>query len=621
MALRTQSVSEFLGFAPTLAVLTFAFLCSRLGVFFTLSLYKRYWIYASIDELARIALAVGGSLGVNYGLFFLLRAMGVVAPTFSASILFTESLFVFLAVGGSRFSARYAYRSMDRAVPKEDRVSTLIVGAGEAGALIASEMQSNASLRLWPAAFIDDDREKHGLTIRGVTVEGASRDIPAIARMYGVKNAVIALPSADGQAIRRIHAKCIKAGLETKTIPALAELLDGSVEVSQLRPVRIEDLLRRDPVRVSETAVAATIRGARVLITGGGGSIGAELCRQLLKYEPASLVIVDHSENAVFAMLSELGELKQKLGLSCDILGRIGDIRSVRRLDEIFDVGLPEIVFHAAAHKHVPLLEENVCEAVTNNVQGTRNVLDACVQYDVDRFVMLSTDKAVNPSNVMGATKRMAELLVKQTATEHNVPYVSVRFGNVLGSRGSVVPIFQDQIKNGGPITITHPEMERYFMSIPEAAQLVLQASAMAHGGEIYVLDMGEPIRILDLANDLIRLSGLEPGRDIEIVTSNIRPGEKLNEELFFSAEEVNPTEHDKIRVTSEKSDDPAMPFLQEEIANLIARAADEDTPNTRRLLGELFPENLSTSAEETTPSNNEDPAHVESTPDFVRSE
>jgi FlaA1/EpsC-like NDP-sugar epimerase len=596
LSLRVSDAAVFRALIPSLALVTILFLAVRLALFYTLDLYRRYWIYASVDELARIALAVGTTLLINYGLFFVLRSLGAVSSEFPASVLLTETLFVFLAVGGSRFSVRLARHLRDRALPIGDRTPTLIVGAGEAGAMIASEMMSNATLGFWPVAFVDDARKKHGLQIRGVTVEGASGDIEDIARMYGVTHVVIALPSASGQAIRRIHDRCIEAGLETKTIPGLSELLDGSVQVSQIRPVRIEDLLRRDPVRVEESAIASMIRGSRILVTGGGGSIGSELCRQILKYHPASLIVLDHSEDAVFSMMKELAELKERLGVSCDIRGRIGDIRSRNRVEEVFDVCLPQIVFHAAAHKHVPLLEDNICEAVTNNVQGTLNVLDACVAFDVDRFVMLSSDKAVNPTSVMGATKRIAEMLVKEAAREHSVPFVSVRFGNVLGSRGSVVPRFQHQIRSGGPVTVTHTDMERYFMSIPEAVQLVLQAGALAHGGEIYVLDMGEPIRIVDLANDLIRLSGFLPGKDIEIVFSGLRKGEKLKEELFFADETVRRTRHDKVLVAAaavqaETADGPRRKKnVRETVDALVSVAERQDPELTLALIGEMLP-------------------------------
>lgn len=600
--LRISSSSEFEGYFSSLLVITLSFLLVKLVFFYFSNLYKRYWQYASVDELARIALVFGTVLIVQYGLFFLFRESGMVSRGFPRSVPLIEGLLAFVAVGGSRFSVRLADRIRQRARDPRGCEPVLMVGAGEASVAIASEMQGNYRLGLKPVVFVDDDPEKQGLHIRGITVEGSCDEIPVLAQKYRLKRAVIAITTVTGKDIRRILEICSKAGLKTRMVPGVSELLSGRVNVRQLRSVRIEDLLRREPVQVEETAISETVSGARVLVTGGGGSIGGELCRQILMYNPASLILFDHSENAVFEMLVELQSRKARLQSACDLVGLIGDIRDKGRLNQVFETCLPEIVFHAAAHKHVPLLEENISEAVINNVQGTINVLDMCSRFDVSRFVMLSSDKAVNPTSVMGATKRVAELLVRQTATRKNLPYVSVRFGNVLGSRGSVVPRFQEQIKAGGPVTVTDPDVERFFMSIPEAAQLVLQASALAECGEVYVLDMGEPIKIIDLAEDLIRLSGLEPGVDIEIEITELRKGEKLSEELFLHSENPRPTRHEKILVT--KIDDTLVNDLEIVVSDLLISAEKGGRYDMLKSINRVVPEYVAGAAEpESTPS------------------
>jgi FlaA1/EpsC-like NDP-sugar epimerase len=380
-------------------------------------------------------------------------------------------------------------------------------------------------------------------------VLGDRHDIPQVAAGYKVKLVIIAMPAASGVAIREIVKICEDADLQTKIVPGLYELLGGTVRVSQLRPVEIHDLLRRAPVQTDIAAVQNLLRGKRVLVTGAGGSIGSELCRQILCCNPASLILLGHGENSIFEISEELKA--QAAAADVELVSVIAGIRFSDRMCTVFEKYRPQIIFHAAAHKHVPLMESNPVEAITNNVGGTRNLLEAAMAYDIERFVMISTDKAVNPTSIMGASKRVAELLVNDAAQRTGRPYVAVRFGNVLGSRGSVVLTFKKQIAAGGPLTVTHPEMKRYFMTIPEAAQLVLQAAALGQGGEVFVLDMGEPVKIADLARDLIELSGLEVGRDIEIVFTGLRPGEKLFEELFISGEIYARTAHQKIFVAN----------------------------------------------------------------------
>ena len=453
------------------------------------------------------------------------------------------------------------------------------MGAGDAGRMLVRELHRNTQVGMKPAGFVDDDRRKHGMRIDGVPVLGGRHDIPALAQKHCIDQVIIAMPTAPGKALREIIAICDQIGVRTKTIPGMYELLDGKVSVNQLRSVQIEDLLRRVPVQADVAAVGAMLRGKRVLVTGGGGSIGSELCRQVLSCEPATLVILGHGENSVFEIQNELRSwIAGSMNLVCapQISAVIADIRFPERVEAVFEQYRPEIVFHAAAHKHVPLMEAHPEEAVTNNVLGTRNVLNAALAAGVDRFVMISSDKAVNPTSVMGATKRVAELLVHQAARQSGRPYMAVRFGNVLGSRGSVVLTFKQQIAAGGPITVTHPEMRRYFMTIPEAVTLVLQAGVLGDGGEVFVLDMGEPIKVVDLAREMIKLSGLQVDNDIDIVFTGLRPGEKLFEELFAHGENYVRTGHPKILVACNAvSFVPAC--LDIEIEKLVIAACRQD--------------------------------------------
>ncbi len=413
---------------------------------------------------------------------------------------------------------------------------------------------------------------------------------------YSIRQIIIALPTAPGKTIRAIVKLCEQAGVSTRIMPGLYELLDGKVSVNQLRKVEIEDLLRREPIKTDNSAVKALLHGQRVLITGGGGSIGGELCRQVLLCEPAQLVVLGHGENSVFEMENELRRhiARNAPGDTpvCEVIGLIADLRMPGRLDAIFAQYHPQVVFHAAAHKHVPLMELNPSEAITNNVIGTRNVLDVCKRYGVELFVMISTDKAVNPTSIMGASKRAAELLVLQAAraSGRRAAYVTVRFGNVLGSRGSVVLTFRQQIAAGGPVTVTHPDMRRFFMTIPEAVQLVLQAAVIGQGGEIFTLDMGEPVRLVDLAHDMIRLSGLEVGRDIDITYSGIRPGEKLFEELFIKGEDYRRTVNEKIFI-ARNAGSFVPERLNEMIAELENAAYHDDEMTIRSLFHRLVAE------------------------------
>ena len=556
--LRTEGIDNLSGwdfvlrFADALALYALVAAMLRLAVFVPFGLYARYWRYASIDELGQIILAVATStllvVLVFFGVLrpFTVRTFGVGPGDLPRTLPFIDGILVLLAVGGVRYSVRLAERMRQRRRSRTtSSTRVVVIGAGDAGAMIVKEMQANPQLGLDPIGFLDDDARKHGVYICGVQVIGDRNRIPEMVERYQVQQAVIAMPTASGRTIRELARLCQEANIPVKTVPGIFELLDGSVTVNQLRPVDIEDLLRREPVATDMTAVLRLLKGKRVLVTGAGGSIGNELCRQIARHDPAMLVLLGHGENSLFYMTNELRRTYPQLAPQTVV----ADIRDLERMKGVFARHQPQVVFHAAAHKHVPLMEENVEDAVSNNVLGTRCLLTCAEAHNVERLVLISTDKAVNPTSIMGATKRVAELLVQESAARTRRSFVAVRFGNVLCSRGSVVPVFKQQIARGGPITVTHPEVRRYFMTIPEAVELVLQAATLGKGGEIFVLDMGKPIKIVDLARDLIRLSGLEEGHDIDIVFTGLRPGEKMFEELFVSGEDYAQTCHEKILV------------------------------------------------------------------------
>lgn len=571
-------------FWPGLMMYTAVALVVRLITFYFLGLYQRFWRYASINELTQIAGAVLMSSLFVWLLVTALRAIsGVTLPR---SVLIIDPLLVLLFVGGSRFSVRLsAQRRQKKSNGHGGRV--LVVGAGDAGSMIVREILHNPQLNLTPVGFVDDDAHKHNVRIYGVPVLGGRQDLPQLIADYQVNRVIIAMPTAPGKVIREVATICEKLGVNTKILPGIYELVEGTVAVKQLRDVAIEDLLRRDAIETDIAAVRELVAGRRVLITGGGGSIGSELCRQILRFGPQEMILLGHGENSIFEIYHELRRLNRP---EVKVTAVIADVRFAERIQGIFTQYRPDIVFHTAAHKHVPLMELNPAEAITNNVLGTRNLLQAALSVDVAHFVMISTDKAVNPTSVMGASKRTAELLVHQAARQSGKAYVAVRFGNVLGSRGSVVLTFQKQIAAGGPVTVTDPEMTRFFMTIPEAVQLVLQAAVLGKGGEVFVLDMGEPVKIVDLARDLIQLSGLEVGRDVEIQFTGMRPGEKLYEELFVSGEQYHRTYHDKIYIAGNASsfvpDD-----LNESLNGLEASAARNDTAAIIRGLKNLIPE------------------------------
>ncbi|MBW7881343.1 MAG: polysaccharide biosynthesis protein [Caldilineaceae bacterium] len=602
--LRMDDLAAGSRLAHALLIYTAYALVVRLVLFYRAGYYQRFWRYASVDELALLTYgALVTTLAITT-IFYGLRVpeLGVCARVPAAcalprSLPLIDGLLVFMGTGAVRYAARLAeiYRR-GRQAPPGDLKRVLILGAGESGAALAKDMRANPQLGLKPVGFLDDDERKHGVRIHDVPVLGGCHQLLEKVVELDVAQVVIAMPSAPGTVIRRMVERCEASRVPVRIVPGLDALLHGRVSIGQLRPVQIEDLLRRDPVPTNLDAVQDLLRGKRVLVTGGGGSIGSELCRQVLRCWPSLLLVLGHGENSIFEIVQELEAQVRAMvedgngGPPPVIRPIIADIRMAERLAAIFAQQRPQVVFHAAAHKHVPLMEGNPAEAVTNNVLGTRNVVEAATAAGVERFVMISTDKAVRPTSIMGASKRVAELIVRRAALATKRSFVAVRFGNVLGSRGSVLLTFKKQIAAGGPVTVTHPEMTRFFMTIPEAVHLVLHAAVLGQGGEIFMLDMGEPVRIVDMARDLIELSGLRPGRDIEIAFTGMRPGEKLFEELFVPGESYGPTHHPKI-FTAGNNGDAVPPAFDAELAALAAAAASNDGDAIVQVMHRLVPE------------------------------
>ncbi|MDQ0297878.1 FlaA1/EpsC-like NDP-sugar epimerase [Salibacterium salarium] len=483
-------------------------------------LYKRVWQYASINELKEIFKAVTLSIiatVIMQQLFFDIIHKRTLVITWMLHI---------LLIGGSRFAWRMYRDTFLKSHKNKKR--TLIVGSGSAGTMVARQMMQGGESELTPVAFVDDDMTKKKLEIMGVPVEGPVHNIENIANELDIEHIVIAIPSLTRQELQRIYDECQKTNIRTQILPMIEDLLSGKVSVNEFRDVEVEDLLGRDPVELDIEGISESITNKTILVTGAAGSIGSEICRQISGFQPQKMILLDHYENGVYDVEMEL----QQKELYSELITEVSDVKDKEKMDTIFESYRPDVVFHAAAHKHVPLMEKNPEEAVKNNVQGTKNLAEAANEYGSETFVMISTDKAVNPTSVMGATKRIAEMVVQHMDTTSETKFVSVRFGNVLGSRGSVIPLFKKQIQNGGPVTVTHPDMVRYFMTISEASRLVIQAGALAKGGEVFVLDMGEPVKIVDLAKNLIKLSGYNI-EDIGIEYSGMRPGEKMYEELL----------------------------------------------------------------------------------------
>lgn len=517
-------------------------LAIKLAVFVVMRFYTKWWRFTSLRDLQAIVLACVGSTLVIAGLFSLWRPDDAVA--IPRGVLALDLAFTIILVGGARFVVRSV---IERPGPRDGGRArqVLICGAGEAGNILLREMTRNRGLGYRPVGLIDDEPRKRRMRVQGTRVLGSRADLPRVLREVHVDEVIIAMPSAPGSVRNEIVEMCRAAGVPCKTLPGLEDMISGEVTVSQLREVRVEDVLGRAPVETDFARIARYLNGRTVLVTGAGGSIGRELCRQATTVGVSKLVMVDHAENNLFEI--DL-ELRNRAGAAATLVPVIADCKDTALMDRVFAQHRPEIVFHAAAYKHVPMMELNPIQAVGNNALATAGLAEVAERAGVERFCLVSTDKAVEPQTVMGASKALAERVVEAHAGSGTTRFAAVRFGNVLGSSGSVLPIFRRQIERGGPVTVTHPEMTRFFMTIPEAVQLVIGATGIAEGGDIFVLDMGEPVRIMDLATQMIELSGKVPGRDIAIEVVGIRPGEKLHEELFNVDEQVRPTRYGKIR-------------------------------------------------------------------------
>lgn len=576
----------------TLALIAFSAIAVplKLSLFLLGGMYNRLWPQATLGDMTSIlrtaALSAVGATALGYSL----PLTGLAAVRVPISVLALDALATVAVLAAPRLLLK-ALHTPNRSLRRGSDPATLIVGAGVAGESIAKETLANPRLGLRLIGFADDDPEKRSLRLCGLPVLGSLEEIPTLIQRHDVRELIIAMPEARGSVVRSVVKAARAAGIHTRTVPGVYEILSEQVTLSALRDVEIQDLLRREPVTTDLTAVREVLAGATVMVTGAGGSVGSELCRQIARLQPARILLLGHGENSIFDIQAALREAHPDL----ETVALIADVRNGGRIRDIVCAWQPRVILHAAAHKHVPLMEQNVCEAVLNNVLGTANVVAAAIEAGTENVVCVSTDKAVRPCSVMGLTKRVAELVVQHAAIEHGRNFVSVRFGNVLGSRGSVVPAFLRQIMAGGPVTVTHPSMSRYFMTVPEAAQLILHAGTLGRCGEVFVLDMGEPVRIVDLAADLIRLSGLEPGRDIEIRFTGLRPGERLYEEVLIAGETVIPTGHPKVlRATNGHLRDG----LSAQLCTLIA-AAEQRQPDhvLRALLTAIVPEGTTPAA------------------------
>jgi FlaA1/EpsC-like NDP-sugar epimerase len=547
-------------------------------VFWRFGLYQGLWRYASMADLRRIFLAVLTAAALIPLVLWMFRVDAVVPR----SVLVINPVLLLLVMGGSRFTYRLWKEHGLYSNLRLNGEPVLVLGAGDAAVSLSKELARSADWYL--VGFLDDDAAKHGHALNGIKVLGALEELSQWAQQMSVKQAIIAMPAGSHQERRRAIELCNRAGLRALTVPSFDDLLSGRVSISQLRPVELDDLLGRDPVKLDTEGLHGLIKGRAVMVTGAGGSIGSELCRQIAHFKPSALILFEQSEFALYTIEQELCATRPEL--VCKYL--IGDVRDVARLDEVMDMYHPAVVFHAAAYKHVPLMENcNVWQAVRNNVLGTCRVAKAAQRHNITKFVLISTDKAVNPTNVMGTTKRLAEMVCQSLQRADSTRFVMVRFGNVLGSTGSVIPKFREQIAHGGPVTVTHPEITRYFMSIPEAAQLVLQAGLMGGGGEIFVLDMGEPVKIVDLAKQLIRLSGMTED-DIRIEFTGLRPGEKLYEELLADNEHTLPTPHAKLRIARANAVDAQW---LEKLLEWVERGDGRDDAAVKRALTQWVPE------------------------------
>lgn len=536
------------------------------AAFFWFGSHRGIWRYSSLPDVFRL----GQAILVGAVLTAALNGVAGILTGPQVAVLLLYPILLMAGLSASRLS----YRVLSDRVHQHESQNlgqALVVGAGRAGDLLVRDMIRTGAFK--PMGFVDDEIGKHGHEVQGVRVLGRLSELPRLLETMDIDVVLIAMPSAPRETMDRVVHMCLAAGVECRTLPSMIELAGGEVEVSRLRPVTVEDLLGRDPVALDQASLAQFIKGKRVLVTGGGGSIGSELCRQVANQGAAQLLVFEQGEFNLYQIEQELHARFPALNLEC----RLGDVRDANYVARVFERFRPQVVFHAAAYKHVPLVEHNVLEGVHNNIMGTRVVADAAIRAGVERFVLVSTDKTVNPTNVMGTTKRVAEMYCQGLASTSQTQFITTRFGNVLASAGSVVPLFEKQIKAGGPVTVTHPEVTRYFMTIPEAVGLILQAGAMGKGGDIFVLDMGEPVKIRHLAEKMIQLSGLVPEKDIKIVYSGLRPGEKLFEELFYDKEQLVGTGHPKLLLASCAV--PSLATMEREFEALgtALRAGDRD--------------------------------------------
>ena len=548
-------------------------------IFILFKLYRSVWRFASTTEFLNVIGACSGSI---LSQIVILAFLKIRMPV---SYYLMKYVILILGIGSLRFAYRILRMFQEKRVGlrSDARKNTMVIGAGEAGAMIIKEFQNSRYLDSKVCCVIDDNAAKHGKYLRGVKIMGGREEIRFLAHELHVDVIVVALPSAPQSEVREILQICQETGCELKVLPGLYQMINGEVSVSRLRKVEIEDLLGREPIKLQVESVMGYVAGKTILVTGGGGSIGSELCRQIAAHEPRQLIIVDIYENNAYDIQQELKYKYPKL----DLVVLIASVRNTHRMNSIFEIYRPEIVYHAAAHKHVPLMEDSPNEAIKNNVFGTYKTAQAADRYGTKRFVLISTDKAVNPTNIMGASKRICEMIIQMMNNRSETDFVAVRFGNVLGSNGSVIPLFKKQIAQGGPVTVTHPEIIRYFMTIPEAVSLVLQAGALAKGGEIFVLDMGEPVKILDLAKNLIRLSGYKPFEDIAIEFTGLRPGEKLYEELLMSEEGLKETTNKLIHIGKPIEFDEKLLMKQ---LDELKGIANQDSMDIRLKVQEIVP-------------------------------
>ncbi len=548
-------------------------------VFVSSGMYRSIWKYASLQDAMEIFKVVTICTFITTFVMVITRDTGGMPR----SIYLLDWFFLFAMISTARLVWR-VYRET-YIIPRIGGKRTLIVGAGDAGNMLLKEIRRHPDALYNVVGFLDDDDRKRGMRLSGVPVLGDLSRIKGIIRKFRIEEVIIAIPTAHGGVIRKLVDNCKKCHVRFKTLPSIKDIIDGKIAISQIKDVEIEDLLGRDPVVLDEAGIRRYLTDKRVLVTGAAGSIGSEICRQVAGFGPTKLILFDNAETPLFHIEKELAANHPDLR----IIPVIADTRDKSRVEALFDEFLPEVVFHAAAYKHVPMMEYNPVEAATNNIGGTRVMADAAHRFGVKNFVMISTDKAVNPTNIMGASKRAAEIYVQALARASRTNFTTVRFGNVLGSNGSVIPLFKEQIRNGGPVTVTDPRVIRYFMTIPEACQLVLQAGCIGTGGEIFVLDMGEPVRIVDLAEELIKLSGLVPYKDIDIVFTGLRPGEKLYEELLIDGEGVKQTRHKKIRVLQSVGHD--IQGVAADLDSLACHARDNDVAAVVNALKNFIPE------------------------------